>query len=75
MSLSAILKEYKILSEKIKAELVNAVEAIPQNKNITPLGNKCFSVSFSEILNNNGILSPDYYDFEVQKAFLVEVLE
>lgn len=75
MSLSTILKEYKALSEKIKTELVNAVEAIPQNKNITPLGNGCFSVSFSEILNNNGVMSPDYYDFDVQKKFLVEVLE
>lgn len=75
MSLSTIVKEYKALSEKIKTELVNAIEEIPQNKNITPLGNRCFSVSFSEILNNNGIMSPDYYDFEIQKAFLVEILE
>ena len=75
MSLSTIVKEYKALSEKIKTELVNAIEEIPQNKNITPLGNRCFSVSFSEILNNNGIISPDYYDFEVQKEFLIEILE
>ena len=75
MSLSQTIKEYKALAEKIKAELIAEIDAIPQNKNITPLGNKCFSVSFSEVLNNNGILSPDYYDFEVQKEFLIEVLE
>ena len=75
MSLSQTIKEYKALAEKIKTELANEIDAIPQNKNITPLGNKCFSVSFSEILNNNGILSPDYYDFDAQKEFLIEVLE
>ncbi len=75
MSLSKMVEEYKILSEKIKTELIAEIEAIPQNQNITPLGNKCFSVSFSEIMNNNGILSPDYYDFEQQKKFLIEMLE
>lgn len=74
MSLSTILREYKAVSEKIKTELVSTVDAIPQNKNITPLGNRCFSVSFSEIVKNNGIMSPDYYDFEVQKEFLIDLL-
>lgn len=75
MSLSQSIKEYKALAEKIKAELIAEIDAIPQNQNITPLGNKCFSVSFSEINKNNGIISPDYYDFEQQKKFLIEVLE
>lgn len=75
MSLSQSIKEYKALAEKIKAELIAEIDAIPQNQNITPLGNKCFSVSFSEINKNNGIISPDYYDFEKQKEFLIEILE
>lgn len=75
MSLSQSIKEYKALAEKIKAELIAEIDAIPQNQNITPLGNKCFSVSFSEINKNNGIISPDYYDFEKQKEFLIKILE
>lgn len=75
MSLSQSIKEYKALAEKIKAELMAEIDAISQNQNITPLGNKCFSVSFSEINKNNGIISPDYYDFEKQKEFLIEILE
>lgn len=49
---------------------INSIEEIPVERK----GN-CFTVSFSTIQENGGILSPFYYDVKKQKETLIDIVE
>lgn len=75
MSIKEMIQEYNSLCLNIQNQLISEIDRIEQNPNIKPLGNRCFSVSFSEIARSDKlILSADYYDFERQKEYIKEIL-
>lgn len=75
MSIKEMIQEYNSLCLNIQNQLISEIDRIEQNPNIKLLGNRCFSVSFSEISKSDKlVLSADYYDFECQKECIKEIL-
>ena len=69
---SIIDKVNQIKSEL--SQLAESIRSLPQNPNIEPLGNNCFSLKSSELFKHDK-WSPEYYDFTVQYEVIAKMVE
>lgn len=63
------IEEFKTLC----IDFVNSIEEIPINR-IGDNNSHCFSISFSTISDNDFILSPFYYNTQMQKKELIKII-
>lgn len=63
-----------LLSIQLRTVIYEYFKELPDNPSIDRIATNpcCFMVSSSVVRNNNGILSPDYYDFKYQYGKIIE---
>ena len=77
MKINKEAEELRQREDEIKNKLVAYILDQPQNPDIEPVKNssiKAFTIRSSDIFSNNLIMSPFYYDWKQQAAFIAELV-
>jgi hypothetical protein len=60
------INELVLEAIKVRKQIADCILNLPDNPNINRIGHNCFTIKFSELANNDIVLSAEYYDFKVQ---------
>ena len=74
------LEDLRLSLEKAETEFHSAIlheiaDAPDTCSSAIPIGKHLFTVKLSEIQASDGVLAPEYYDFQVQKQALLQACE
>ena len=62
-----LIKELRILQDEIIESIMSQIDEIKPMKDVNHIGSRIATVKLSTIMENNFILSPDYYLADVQR--------